>query len=177
MYFKRETNIVDTQNDCYTSKSLSYEQLLKCLSRDDLRIREIELFMLTWKWINNTLLIENFKSSSKSQALATKKINIIRKLMKQIRFALISPSDLVNKVQGVNKLMMKDTFLRHLVMRALNYHVMPVVHSTKSKMKISKKRLSYEFFDMDKSSEDSDDSDESNEVIIYNQLIQFSTTP
>ena len=97
--------------------------------------------------------------------------------MKQIRFALISPSDLVNKVQGVNKLMMKDTFLRHLVMIALNYHVMPVVHSTKSKMKISKKRLSYEFFDMDKSSEDSDDSDESNEVIIYNQLIQFSTTP
>ncbi len=54
-----------------------------------------------------------------------RKIEIIRCLMRQIRFALISPSDLVTKVQSVNKLMLNDKQLRNLILRALNYHVLP----------------------------------------------------
>ena len=45
--------------------------------------------------------------------------------MKQIRFALISPQDLVNKVQRVNKLMLGDKYLRKLVFNALNHHLVP----------------------------------------------------
>ncbi len=130
-------------------KFLTYEQLLKCLVRNDIRIREIDLFLLTWKWIKNILLtdsqrsfqqrIDKFLNSSNQDSSkktvqgptrAKKKINIIRSLMKQIRFGLIAPSDIVNKVQGIHKIMLNDTYLRHLVLKALNYHVLPSVQST-----------------------------------------------
>ncbi len=132
-------------------KSLTYEQLLKCLVRNDIRIKEIDLFLLTWKWINNILLADsntqrnnhqgidyfvnsnnnnNNKKFIHNQKRPKKKINMIRSLMKQIRFGLISPNDLVNKVQGIHKIMLSDTFLRHMVLKALNYHVVPSVQST-----------------------------------------------
>jgi len=52
-------------------------------------------------------------------------VKIIRSLMKQIRFALISPQDLVNKVQRVNRLMLNDKYLQKLVFNALNHHLVP----------------------------------------------------
>ncbi len=170
-------------------RSLSYEQLLRCLVRNDLRIKEIDLFLLTWKWINNTVLVGKgtsrpytFQSdqnkSKKSMALSSKfpkKINLIRSLMKQIRFSLISPVDIVNKVQGINKIMTSDTFLRHLVLRALNYHVMPNLQSSLFRSSCSNKqsynRSICSLSDSDSKSigEDSDDNDDES-YQVFNQI-------
>lgn len=51
---------------------------------------------------------------------------MIRSLMKQIRFALISPKDLVDKVQHVNELMTSDKCLRQMILNALSYHLLPI---------------------------------------------------
>ncbi len=65
-------------------------------------------------------------------------IKIIRTLLKQIRFALISPNDLVTKVQCINKLMLNDKCLRSLVVNALNYHLMPNNHHSLKHRKLLK---------------------------------------
>ena len=123
-------------------KSLTYEQLLKCLKSNELRLKEIDLFLLTWQWINQTILYPNqklTKSLIKKKKFNQKptyleqnpkrKLEIIRNLMRHVRFALITPSDLVNKVQLVNKIMIDDKYLRNLVIKALNYHVLPNIQS------------------------------------------------
>jgi len=51
---------------------------------------------------------------------------MIRNLMRQIRFALITPKDLVEKVQSVHELMTSDKCLRQMILNALNYHLLPV---------------------------------------------------
>lgn len=191
---QEETNFMLNGDETHEFKSLSYEQLLRCLVRNDLRIREIDLFLLTWKWINNTVLVgkntqkfQSNNSNSKSymmgkrnqtssgfQLRVPKKINLIRSLMKQIRFSLISPVDIVNKVQGINKIMTNDTFLRHLVLRALNYHVMPNLQSSLFKAnnqqtcRQSFNRSICSMSDSDSKSveEDSDDNDEESYQVI-----------
>ena len=45
-------------------------------------------------------------------------------LMNNIRFPLISPADLVQKVQSID-VMMNIKELREMVLEALNYHVVP----------------------------------------------------
>ena len=58
--------------------------------------------------------------------------------MKQIRFALISPQDLVNKVQRINRLMLNDKYMRKLVLNALNHHLVPNTLTTTKCRKIFK---------------------------------------
>ena len=87
---------------------LSFEQILKCLSEFDLCMREIDVFAVVWDWI---------KSDASNARFAVQ-------LMQQIRFALISPADIVNKVQKIPE-MMKIPELHKLVLAALNYHVIP----------------------------------------------------
>lgn len=101
-----ELNNVLKQIDSYLVKNLSkiaqdnclklieYDQFLKYLQSDQLNIREIDLFKLVWKWINDNQLIDSNGNSNDYSK--------IRDMMKLIRFALISPLDLVNKVQNVS---------------------------------------------------------------------------
>ena len=122
---------------------LSYEQLHKCLCHDTLRLREIDLFTLTWRWISqNMLLLRPRKSGLKTQKQSAtfkckrpygelksrQHIHLIRRLMEHIRFALITPKDLITKVQTVHKLMTNDKRLRQLILNALNYHLLPLSH-------------------------------------------------
>lgn len=156
------SNLNDDYYDDPNSRCLSFEQLLKCLQHDELRIKEIDLFFLTWQWINENLLDYNFcfkneklfklshaskinrkyfmkqKKINKLNYLnecvkiennSKQKIEIIRCLMKQIRFALITPDDLVNKVQNVNDIMINDNYLRTIIIKSLNYHVLPTVQT------------------------------------------------
>ena len=152
MFDAEETNDSQTSNsssscNSQSLNSLSFEQLLKCLKHNDLRIKEIDLFFLTWQWIKETLLINPSSLSSSSSSSPVKSfssnscsnsssssccsgsgrkkkklgggnvkkkrkncetkmvshrsnIKMIRCLMRQIRFALIEPNDLVHRVQG-----------------------------------------------------------------------------
>lgn len=97
---------------------LTHEQLVKCLQTNDLKLKEIDLFYLAWRWF---LLRNNLKSKSS--------LKVLRSLMKHIRFGLIEPSDLVSKVQRVNKLMLSDKYMRRLVLNALNHHLVPGYYS------------------------------------------------
>lgn len=153
------------------AKYLSYEQMLTCLRHDELKLREIDLFMLTWRWINECLLLlhvdhletsecdddeddENDDSSKSAHRQASRRVNnkrvrrcsklevdlkrrvrvesgacmrkidMIRNLLACIRFCLISPGDIIERVQTVNDgVMLKDKMLRKLVINALNYHL------------------------------------------------------
>lgn len=164
-------------------KTLSYEQLLKCLTRTDLRIKEIDLFMLTWRWIINTILNDGHRKEETTRGVimdkssprrSQRKINKIRSLIKQIRFALISPNDLVNRVQGVHRIMTNDTFLRHLVLNALNYHVMPTVQSSLSSVRRRRKGGNGRTFPVfERSFGFSEDEDDHADHVIF--LIYFST--
>lgn len=139
-------------------------------------MREIDLFHLTWQWINFNLLTNrrSLVNSKKPSGNNNKKLKIeidssqlneedhddeeeeeeeereseesnektsdehrssrkcvekIRSLLKQIRFALITPNDLINKVQTINRLMVNDRHLRQLVLKAFNYHLNPTFQS------------------------------------------------
>lgn len=133
-------------------RSINYEQLVKCLSSDLLRVKEIDLFYLVWRWIylnlfakkKHKLQLNRFDLSKKFKPAAGcrtdeettmslcqyKKIDIIRSLLKHIRFTLIKPHDLVNRVQSVNKIMLSDRCLRKMIVNALNYHLLPNLHSS-----------------------------------------------
>lgn len=157
----------DDDEPPYGLRCLTYEQLIKCLAHDQLKMKEIDLFLLTWKWINENLLtpslhktgsgavtatmstvaktirkkkknkkkyflshmrLVDLNQSYKTESKSMRKIDIIRNLLKLVRFALISPGDIVQKVQNINTLMISDRFLRKLVLNALNYHLMPNVY-------------------------------------------------
>ncbi len=147
--------IVRYNRDCVASgsecflKSLSYDQLLKCLLNDQLRIKEIDLFYLVWKWIylnlfpgkrnklnlNRFDLHKKFKSFSNittssddgndSPFLGLKKIEVVRNLLKHIRYTQIAAPDLIARVQTVNKIMLSDSCLRKMILGALNYQLAP----------------------------------------------------
>lgn len=87
---------------------LTNEQMINCLNSDQLGLKEIDIFHITWEWF---LLNSNLEE----QAIA---------LMKLIRFPMINPADLVQTVQRVN-MMMSNPELRQMVLGALNYHVVP----------------------------------------------------
>ena len=87
---------------------LTYEQMQNCLRCDSLKLREIDVFQVAWDWLR--------QDPSREQHAEA--------LMSQIRFPLISPTDLVNRVQSVEQ-MMCHPVLRDLVLSALNYHVVP----------------------------------------------------
>jgi kelch-like protein 9/13 len=87
---------------------LTYEQMLSCLRSNTLRLREIDIFQVAWDWLRQDAVHEQHAPA----------------LMAYIRFPLISPADLVSRVQTVD-LMMRLPELRDMVLRALNYHVVP----------------------------------------------------
>jgi hypothetical protein len=169
--------------------------MLTCLKHDQLKIKEIDLFCLTWKWINECVLsssstkktlittmtrkrrsekikkkkptckkklkkkssmtlnnrklnwnhdligvgfkkaayLDGLNAKIKTESCFLRKIDIVRNLIKNIRFALISPSDIVDRVQTINSLMLNDACLRKLVLNALNYHLMPNLHHQEEK--------------------------------------------
>jgi hypothetical protein len=146
-------------------KSLSYDQLLNCLLSDQLRIKEIDLFYIVWKWIylnlfsskrnklslNRFDLHKKFRSFSSPTAVAAatttttttsdetgetsgssifglKKIEMIRNLLKHIRYTQIAARDLIGRVQTVNKIMLSDSSLRKMVLGALNYQLAPQLY-------------------------------------------------
>ena len=87
---------------------LTYDQIQSCLKYGSLNLREIDIFQVVWDWLKLDVLQE---------------FHAIQ-LMAHIRFPLISPSDLVHRVQAID-LMMKHSDLRDMVLWALNYHVVP----------------------------------------------------
>ena len=87
---------------------LSFEQIMNCLTKHNLAMREIDVFGVVWDWI---------QSDSAHARYAVE-------LMQQIRFPLISPDDIVNKVQRIPD-MMTQPELHSMVLAALNYHVVP----------------------------------------------------
>lgn len=120
---------LDTDSDIVGSNNLTYQQIAKCLSNNQLRMREIDLFLLTWQWIVKNLSIQNINKNIINERVRIseqkykRKISIIRNLMKKIRFCLISPNDLIKKVQNMHSLMLNDKYLRQIVLNALNYHL------------------------------------------------------
>ena len=97
---------------------LSHEQMQNCLKCNSLSLREIDIFQVSWDWLRQDPQHEQFAVQ----------------LMGHIRFPLISPSDLVTRVQGVEP-MMGHQELRDMVLSALNYHVVP--HSQPLRKSIS----------------------------------------
>ncbi len=87
---------------------LTFDQIQSCLKCNSLKLREIDIFQVAWDWL---------KQDPAHEAYSVQ-------LMSCIRFPLISPSDLVMRVQGVDA-MMKRAELRDMVLSALNYHVVP----------------------------------------------------
>ena len=87
---------------------LTYDQMLNCLKCNKLNLREIVLFEVVWEWLLQDAVHEAYAVQ----------------LMGHIRFPLISPSDLVNRVQTIDA-MMSNPDLRSMVLDALNYHVVP----------------------------------------------------
>lgn len=121
---------LDPDSDIVGFYNLTYEQIGKCLANNELRMREIDLFLLTWQWIVKNLSIQNSTSRKSliehvriSEHKNKRKISIIRNLMKKIRFCLINPNDLIKKVQSIHSLMLNDKCLRQMVIDALNYHL------------------------------------------------------
>lgn len=119
-------NLLRISNDGYL-KYLSYEQLLNCIQHKDLRLKEIDLFNLIWKWIQQNTLSRVVRTEEQER------VKIIRDLMANIRFALISPADLVNKIQIIDELM-NDSYCRELILHALNYHVIPYSQSIQNRI-------------------------------------------
>ncbi len=88
---------------------LTYEQIETCLQCDNVKLREIDIFHIAWEWLRND---------------TAAKEKYARALMSNIRFPVIGPTDLVEKVQTID-IMMKEPELREMVLSALNYHVVP----------------------------------------------------
>lgn len=91
-----------------TLQLLTYDQMINCLKNDRLCIREIDIFKITWDWLNQDVFRNEHCVF----------------LMKLIRFPLINPRDLVQQVQQVEAMMTLPE-LREMVLSALNYHVVP----------------------------------------------------
>ena len=104
-------------------KYLTFEQLEKFIQHEDMSLKEIDLFNLVWKWINETAKLDNSVNAEE----------LMRQLFKHIRFSLISPEDLVNKIQVIDELM-ADSYSRELILHALNYHVLPFSQSVQNKI-------------------------------------------
>lgn len=115
------TNQIDFIDEDKLSKFLTYEQLNKCLQSNTLCLKEIDLFLLTWKWIYQNIFRKKGRNIK-----ASKSLKMIRCLMKHIRFVLISPKDLVETAQNVNELMTSDKYLRQMILNALSYHLLPI---------------------------------------------------
>lgn len=98
-----------------TLNLLTYDQILACLNFGKLSLREVDIFQVVWDWL---------KIDVQQEVHAMP-------LMSCIRFPLISPDDLVSRVQGV-ELMMRHSELREMVVWALNYHVVPHSQPLKS---------------------------------------------
>lgn len=103
-------------------KLLTYEQLISYITHNEILLKEIDLFNLIWKWLNET---------TQNSTSETTRLNMLRELLKHIRFALITPNDLVNKIQVINEIM-SDQYCRDLILMALNYHVIPYSQSIQS---------------------------------------------
>ncbi|XP_013394379.1 kelch-like protein 13 [Lingula anatina] len=107
---------------------LTYDQILSCLSCDTLKLKEIDLFQVAWEWIR----------------MDQNRERCIVALMTNIRFPLISPADLVQKVQSID-VMMNIKELREMVLEALNYHVVPhsqpLHHSSNTHVRSFEERL------------------------------------
>ena len=87
---------------------LTYDQIQSCLRCASLNLREIDIFQVAWDWLR-------LDASQDLHAVP---------LMANIRFPLISPADLVTRVQAIDS-MMRHAELRDMVLWALNYHVVP----------------------------------------------------
>ena len=107
---------------------LTYDQMLNCLKCESLRLREIDIFQVAWDWL---------KQDGAHNKYAVQ-------LMGHLRFPLISPADLVSRVQAV-EMMMNHPELRNLVLSALNYHVVPhsqpLKHSVQTELRCGVDRL------------------------------------
>lgn len=91
-----------------TLNLLTYDQMHNCLQCNFLKLKEINIFEVAWEWLQ--------QDAHHAQYAVP--------LMSNIRFALISPNDLVTRVQTIDA-MMKNPELRNMVLTALNYHVVP----------------------------------------------------
>ncbi len=100
-------------------KYLTYDQLIDCISNNDLCLREIDIFSLAWQW-----LIENKKTDCKFS---------INGIVKHIRFALISAIDIVRRIESIKEMMANDV-CRETILSALNYHVIPYNQPTQTKL-------------------------------------------
>ena len=87
---------------------VTFDQIVSCLTTNVLKLREIDIFEVVWEWLRQN-------PGHEHQSI---------KLMSLIRFPLISPSDLVQRVQAIPN-MMRTPELRDMVLAALNYHVVP----------------------------------------------------
>ena len=94
---------------------VTYDQMQACLKSSYLKLREIDIFEVVWEWL---------KQNPHHEQHAVQ-------LMRSIRFPLISPSDLVLRVQSIPA-MMRSPELRDMVLAALNYHVVPHSQPPKS---------------------------------------------
>ena len=110
-------NLLRISNDGYL-KYLSFEQLINFIQHKDMCLKEIDLFNLVWKWIKETKL---------------NNADLMHELFKNIRFSLISPNDLVDKIQIIDEIM-TDSYCRELILLALNYHVLPFSQSVQKKI-------------------------------------------
>ena len=129
VYADSETNASNSSSENEDDNSLSLEQLSACLSSDELRMREIDAFELVWHWIHmcvlHTITRRDDDLTNVTIRVTKRQLSVIRRLVGLVRFALISPADLVHRVQCANSLMMSDEHLRSLVIDALNYHLLP----------------------------------------------------
>ena len=87
---------------------LTFEQMLNCLRSENIRLQEIDIFEVAWEWLRHD-------PENEPHSVA---------LMKNIRFPLINPANLVHRVQNIDA-MMSNPDLREMVLTALNYHVVP----------------------------------------------------
>ena len=87
---------------------LTFEQMQNCMQSDSISLQEMDIFQVAWDWLKQDQGHEQY----------------IVPLMQHLRFPLIRPRDLVQKVQSI-EVMMQTPALRDMVLSALNYHVVP----------------------------------------------------
>ena len=111
-----------------TLNLLTYDQMYNCLQCNHLKLREIDIFQVSWEWL---------KSDPAHEQYAVQ-------LMNNVRFSLINPSDLVQRVQNID-CMMSNPNLREMVLKALNYHVVPhsqpLINSSRTQLRTFAERL------------------------------------
>ncbi|KAK7487008.1 hypothetical protein BaRGS_00021678 [Batillaria attramentaria] len=88
---------------------VTYDQMQKLLSSEDLRLPEVEVFFITRDWLAaHPDMVEEHAQG----------------LLRLIRYRLINPADLVLHVEKVD-VMTSDQEMTRLVMEAFKYHVLP----------------------------------------------------